>query len=477
MLTVYLKVQGIDDDFDGIDIEASSTIRDLKNAILSAKTGRLIGFAPSDIKVHYIGDSPDTETIGNQESIVKKLDSYSEPAFFIVVPGSLKTIVNNDPKLTGNTPLSYKFTKDNVGGIIPSAIYPEKHDPSQIRDFNMTGTTLSPQVSRIISVANIPREIPVAKAQAYLETPIPTGRILSKLSGTIAAAIDNREFPVDFEQLTMAPHEIFEFPQEVANKLRSTIRKLKSVPVSLAILKKERRRDEIEKYVWIANGTASTDKTFNAYELCDVEEYCNQNHDCFEATRLHKYNKFFIDIDGFAPLEFTQSMFTTLESSIRYKLYTLFGKTASVLHSSAYNHKSTRVGPIGSNTTKRTHKLSYRIIFKNIHGTVDAMDFWILREIVPVMKKEFESICPVIEQSDADKVLPNGSAVLIVDRWVYYVGDRMRMMGSSKEFENRPLLPVGEIPFMDTILAYIPLGSVLLPEKHNTTNATRIPFW
>ena len=105
------------------------------------------------------------------------------------------------------------------------------------------------------------------------------------------------------------------------------------------------------------------------------------------------------------------------------------------------------------------------------------MDFWILREIVPVMKREFESICTVLEQTDADKFVPAGSPVLIVDRWVYHVGDRMRMMGSSKEFENRPLLPVGNVQFMDTVLGYIPMDSILLPEKHRTLNGTQIPFW
>ena len=354
MSTVYLKVHGVDDDFDSIDIEGTSTIRDLKNAILSTKSTRLVGFTPSDIKVYHIGSSPDSEAIGPPENIVKKIGSYSDPAFFIIIPGSLKTIVNNDPKLTGNAVPGYKFNKnDRSVGVLPDAIYPEQDEqhslssilqkqlqtkpavdfferndqPIPVREFDITGNTLSTQMTKLLSVANFPREVNMpAPDKDTIDTPVPTGVVNAKIRETIASAIDSRVFPIDFEVQKMETPEVSEFLPEFKNRIRSTIKKLKCVPISLSVLKKERRSDDIEKYIWIADGTSSTGKIFNAYELCNVEDYCRENTHCFEATHLHKYSRFFIDIDGFAPAEFTEPMFSSIESRIRYKLFTLFGK-------------------------------------------------------------------------------------------------------------------------------------------------------
>lgn len=535
MPSIYIKVVGIDADFDELPYEGDPTIQELKTMVLAAKTGRLVGLAPSDLKV-YNGES-ESVTGRPLARIQSRLSSHPDPSFVIVpASGTLSSV----SKVSGKIPSSIlapkrdtSIPKSNVDiKLIPyispdskirqlldrpidvTRVYPveetvapdgiihfdpnyrsrfgqsvalaaesftaKSQAPPTYVEYKTTGTQLSESspIKRVLDMTTgVYIEVAQRPEEKEYELIIPTdltGSFKTILEPSIGAKVHMKAFeiPVKVEK---------PIQRDLASELGTTsikdaLKRMGGVNMD-SLVHQDIKRDPHE-LVWIALGTMSTGETFHGVEFADVESYCTEHLTCFESTRLHNPKKFFIDIDGFTPTMISRQQFNEVDSHVLRTIHRLFNRTASILTSSRYLNRAQRVGPIGTNLVTTKNKLSYRVIFKKLYGSLEAMDYWLMREILPKLKAELAGVCTVTEQEETEKIqVPDKIPVVILDRWNYYGGERMRMMGSSKEHENRPLVPVGDITFMDTVLAYIPPGSIRLPERMQSNGATRVPIW
>jgi hypothetical protein len=534
MPSIYVKVIGIDADFDEFTFEEDHTVQDLKTKVLAAKTGRLIGLNPSDLKV-YNGDS-EVVTGLTPERIQSQLSSYTDSSFVVVpVTGALSTITKLSGKLPSvilsqtptetvdvhpefklipflppdskirqmiERPIELHHTNTLEEAIAPDVIlHPSPNFRSafgaavgdaitefipqpvlrpETVDYTITGNSLSDAspVKRMLDLATgLFIDVPVVVPETPVELVIPADAAksfkqlfdASKWHDMAIAGFDKEELPETY---------LRDLAREFgATAVTNALQRMRQAPIG-QIVKADIPLTSDDTLVWIALGTMSSGETFTPHLLEHVEAYCTKNLTCFESTKKHKLNRFFIDIDGFTPADFNRQQFNEIDSIVKRTLFLSFYKTCSILTSSCYRHLSQRVGPLGSNIPTIKNKLSYRVIFKNVHGTLEAMDYWLMREIAPKLKAELSGVCTVTEQEETEKIqVPEKMPVIILDRWNYYGGDRMRMMGSSKELETRPLVPVGEMSFLDTVISYVPPTSFRLPDRLESSGKTRVPIW
>jgi len=533
MSSIYVKVLGIDADFDEFIVEGDHTVQDLKAMVLTEKTGRLVGLKPSDLKV-YNGDSDNVSSLA-VERIQSKLSSYEDTSFVVVpVTGPLSTITKVSGKLPSailsqskpetiepqpefklipflspdskirqmiERPIEINTTTRAPEVVVPDAIFhpdpnyrsrfgasvssnisnfiPESVVKPEPVEHKMTGNSLS-DASPVKRLLDIPTGVFLNIPDAVVE--VPYDLVLPEHGQTIKTILDttawNGNTLPGFDRQPVPEIHIRDMAMEHGTSvITNALDRIKQIPLN-QIVRGDVQVIRDDPYVWIALGTMSSDETFHPHMPEHVESFCSKNLRCFESTKKHKLLRFFIDIDGFTPYEFSRQQFNEVDATVTRTLHTLFNKTSAILTSSCYRHTSQRVGPLGTNLPKTKNKLSYRLVFNKIYGTLEAMDYWLMREILPKLKAELSGICTVTEQEETEKIqVPDKIPVIILDRWNYYGGDRMRMMGSSKEYENRPLVPVGDVSFMDTVIAFIPSGSVRLPERTQSNSATRVPIW
>lgn len=533
MPSIYVKVLGIDADFDEFIVEENHTVQDLKSMVLTAKAGRLIGLNSSDLKV-YSGESENTTGL-SAERIQTKLASYDESSFIVVpVVGQLSTIsklsgkmtsailapkrdiieplnVNREFTLVPNLPADSKIRQMLDRTIeVNHNTYTETVAPDMILqpNYGYKSHFASAVQSNSVSFIKPTIQQPTIEYKPFIGTQLsdnsPIKQLFNIATGTYIET-PNRPIEIPFDLPVPVPDSNFKpfanitkgidvpiagFDMDAKPEivLHDIAREMGTTAITNALHRMSHANTDSvintgvtrppHELIWIAQGTMTTQETFHGHEFKDVESFCTKNLNCFESTRLHNRKKFFIDVDGFTPFDFSRQSFNEIDSTVKRVLYSLFWKTSSILTSSCYKHISQRVGPPGTNLTTTKNKLSYRVIFKQLYGSLEAMDYWLMREILPKLKAELSRVCTVTEQEECEKIqVPDKIPVIILDRWNYYQGDRMRMMGSSKEYENRPMLPIGDVSFMDTVLAYIPEGSFRLPERMQSNGSTRVPIW
>lgn len=150
--------------------------------------------------------------------------------------------------------------------------------------------------------------------------------------------------------------------------------------------------------------------------------------DCYEVLN-DEFNRPYGDIDGKVPETMTEYEFTTINQETRNILEDWLNREEySLMTASSYLHR----------------KISYRFVFTNFIVTKDDNKEWI--------KKVAE-----------DVRLPDG---VQFDFGVYGKNQKMRMVGSNKDGENRPLRLIHGTE-QDTLISYIPDSAekLELPKK------------
>jgi hypothetical protein len=179
--------------------------------------------------------------------------------------------------------------------------------------------------------------------------------------------------------------------------------------------------------VKIARGLRSTYKNFKEYTTDEVLTEIDLRTDCYEVLN-EGLNRPYIDIDGKLDAEITKEDFdTTNKETIETVKTYLADEVYSVMTASSYQHR----------------KISWRIVLTKYSITKKDNKNWV---------------------NEFDIVLPNG---VKIDTGVYSTNQKMRMLGSNKDGENRPLRLVKGDP-IDTLISYLPEDTISLEPKPKT---------
>jgi hypothetical protein len=177
----------------------------------------------------------------------------------------------------------------------------------------------------------------------------------------------------------------------------------------------------------VAKGLRQTYK--NAVTLT-VEESLNalkKRTDCYEV--LNDINRPYGDIDGKVLENCSEEEFNKVDNETKNILQDWLSREEySLMTSSSFLHK----------------KISYRFVFTKFSVSKEDNKEW-------------------IKQVNQEVLLPNG---VRFDFGVYGKNQKMRMLGSNKDGENRPLILVRGNP-IDTLISYIPedVEALALPKK------------
>jgi len=152
-----------------------------------------------------------------------------------------------------------------------------------------------------------------------------------------------------------------------------------------------------------------------------VEEYLTKYTDCYEVLNP-EFNRVYLDIDYHTDPTWSDEVFAEKDTSVYDKVIELFGERVAIAKSSSYIH----------------HKISWRVFF---------IDEFADKKTNKLFAKKIQNEFP-----NEVKVDPN----------VYGTNQKIRMLNSSKDGENRPLkLVKGNIK--DTIISYVPDSCVRMP--------------
>lgn len=527
MPNIYVKVLGLDSDFDEVQLPDNGTVRDLKSVILNSKSSRLTGYTPADLKVYFAGsEPPDVDTPSSKVLPVYAPIQDGTPHFWVVPTSTLSVL-----------------TKQS-GGSMPSGILPGGRESIQADAGPITGTlSETSQVRRMLklkydapppTLPPVELEVPVVQAptayrskfgehvartattdffakreQEIIAPEMRIGPINTTLLNQIHLNLDILDLPPRLETIERdlpipkpAPGQSTRFAtfvgeaiadnaflsdivvppkQEVSFEpgvdlaathgggvMRNTLHRLRTARPIL-------EEHDDEDFVWIADGTASSGKEFHGVPWDEIETYCKTHTHCFESTRKNRFMRFYLDLDGYVPGG-TQREFREIDKQICLHLYSIFARIGCVMTSSMYNADVHTIGPHGTTRKLYANKLSYRVTFRKVFGTRQAMDDYAVSVVLPRLQEELKDLCIVTQHMDAQQhaILASGRPYLIVDRWVYSIGDRMRMLGSSKDLVVRPFKLVGSVPFFDTIIAYIPEDAVQIYEYGR---GPRVSIW
>jgi P4 family phage/plasmid primase-like protien len=175
------------------------------------------------------------------------------------------------------------------------------------------------------------------------------------------------------------------------------------------------------------------------------------------------YNKpmrCFIDIDGEMSPDTLSVDFDTMDERIQIALCSmnLLDKNFTVMTSSKYNT------PTEDNKTKKItyhHKLSYRITFTNVAGSVEAQKKWTAEVISPIIKNELDGVIEFYIKG-VDTTQPSEYDILKWDGSVYK-RTKMRCWNASKPKQDRPYKMIKGSNIADTIINYVPVDCEILP--------------
>lgn len=171
----------------------------------------------------------------------------------------------------------------------------------------------------------------------------------------------------------------------------------------------------------IARGLRQSFKNAQLVEMEKVEEYLTKYADCYEVLKP-EYNRIYLDIDYHTDPLWTNEVFNERDISVGDKIIELFGDRVAIAKSSSFIHR----------------KISWRVYFRNEFAD----------------KKTNKLFAKQIQKEFPDEIK--------VDQGVYGTNQKIRMLNSSKDGENRPLkLVVGDM--QDTIISHVPEGCVLMP--------------
>lgn len=198
--------------------------------------------------------------------------------------------------------------------------------------------------------------------------------------------------------------------------------------------------------IYITHGLGSSDRSCKAIAVANVCDYIAAHKDCYERTlpatganETDTANRVYIDIDGKIPAaELPVDEFDALMDDMLAQLEEAMSVWDTAVMTSH-----------GANYTTEHHKVSFRFHFKGLAGSRAAIKAFAMEKVAPRVAEYIGG-------------MPYGELVSVDDS-VYSANRKMRMCGSSKDKENRPLRLVrGDV--MDTIITYIPDGCEMLPE-------------
>ena len=206
--------------------------------------------------------------------------------------------------------------------------------------------------------------------------------------------------------------------------------------------------------VCISRGLRSTDKEYEEVPVAEIDAYLKKHRNCYERTfplgedDERKHNRVYVDIDGKVSSTMSGGEFADYDDHMIEVMKLGMDKLG--------------VKEYAMMSSSQKPKLSYRIHFKNIHGTKPAIEHYIRETLYPIFKESFSLYCPLtIDTPKTDK----DETQLNLDTAIYNPkGRKMRMCGSSKDGENRPLHIVNNASVQDTLITYILPNSTLLPE-------------
>jgi P4 family phage/plasmid primase-like protien len=197
--------------------------------------------------------------------------------------------------------------------------------------------------------------------------------------------------------------------------------------------------------ILVTHNLIGTDRDCRAVPVAECAAYITKHKNCYERTlpatganETDTLNRVYVDIDGKIPTDIGADDFHSLMDDVLGTLEEVFAPwETAVMTSHAANYAPTH------------HKASFRFHFKALCGSRDAIKTFVQEAIEPGVK-------------DALAALP-GCDEIGVDYKVYGKNRKMRMCGSSKDGETRPLLLVrGAVT--DTLITAVTPDCVRLPE-------------
>jgi len=210
---------------------------------------------------------------------------------------------------------------------------------------------------------------------------------------------------------------------------------------------------EMKNTVSIAHGLKYTDRDYVTVPVSEVVAYLRKNKECYERTLpLVKdspinLNCVYIDIDGEADWDMEEGDFTILTTKLETAIVAFAEAEgyASVMEANKWR------GSDGEGTT--FNKLSYRLNMTSKMGTKAAIAHYVKTVAYPHLKAALADILPV-NLILKKKGKTDYTDQLIVDLSVYNPGQRkMRMLGQSKPFQERPNLLIYGRP-EDTLITH-----------------------
>lgn len=203
--------------------------------------------------------------------------------------------------------------------------------------------------------------------------------------------------------------------------------------------------------VLITHGLASSDKSFVEVPLADVATHLKTHRNAYErtmpteATPTRIHNRVYVDLDGRVGSDTGEEAFLELSESIASAITFAFDQYPHALM-----------------TSSKFPKLSFRLTLTKRHGSKEAIRRFVVETLHPILSTTLTGLVNYEKDEDCDEThLP----YLKLDTSVYKGNRKMRMLGSSKDGETRPLVLFGEdASVLDTLITYIPPSSDPLPE-------------
>lgn len=166
---------------------------------------------------------------------------------------------------------------------------------------------------------------------------------------------------------------------------------------------------------------------FDEVALENVAERLRLRNDCYEVLN-DTVNRCYLDFDGkFENIPITEEEFNQINIETQNVIESYLGDDTYVL---------------GTSSSFDYRKISFRVIYPNVVMT-------------PKKNKKFAK-----ELSKTLK-LPQHVGV---DLLPYMKNQKIRMFYSSKDGENRPMIPIGDINILDTLLSHIPTDASMVKD-------------
>lgn len=181
----------------------------------------------------------------------------------------------------------------------------------------------------------------------------------------------------------------------------------------------------------IARGLHQSYKNASVLTIEEVLEALRKRTDCYEVLN-DTFNRIYGDVDGKVLESCSEEEFNKIDTDTHDKLKAFLTGDYALMTSSSFLHK----------------KISWRFVLKTLKATKEK-------------NKEFIKQIATSEHL----IFPEG---VKLDTGVYGKNQKMRMLGSNKDGENRPLRLVCGDP-IDTLISYIPEdcteAEIVMPEK------------